>query len=362
MLLNSLFCIYGRDSNLRFIAVSAACYLVILLWMLIFGGNTSTFIPAIVAGVILLLSGYRRTRDAQKPQWWCVTLLVPWLALALSISFDASSSIWLSISLLGFVASLLFTFPKSLSVGRFASGYQGPAMKVGSNQAASSKRVEPSLNAHSYADETTSFVSQETTSDNFVDDMLDREPVEQASITAQLNDVIESSPFSKKTILLVMVTGFSIVILALLGRSLWISGTSETTSDTRLEIAEQSDNISEVKVRFTDGFTLGLAGKKLSMSWLGDEGDAKALWTLADAKGELNCQVLRFNNGTKYRTMKVERLGDSSTQAWFTPLDTKAILKDVARRNNASLCGYTFSLKGSQSDLSKEPQFRAYIE
>ncbi|MCL1078627.1 hypothetical protein D5R81_12080 [Parashewanella spongiae] len=360
MLLNSLFCIHGRDTSLRFVAISASCFFVILLWMLIFGSNASVFIPAVTAGIVLLLSGYRRVRDAQKPQWWSVTLLVPWLALSVSISSDTLFSIWLSMLIFGCIATLLLAFPKSLSVGRFSSGYQGPATKMHGAQSTSTKRVEPSLNAQFDSGDSEQAPNYWPNANESTDALLDREPMQQDSMKSLFSDMIESSPINRKTLLFIVITLLSLTVLGLLGQSMWGDHELDTVSTAEQAVIPTSEP--EVTVSFSDGFSMGLSDKKLSMTWLGDEGEAQTLWTLADAIGDSNCQVLRFNNGTQYRTIKVERLSDSSTKAWFTPLDTKAILKDVARRNKASLCSYTFSLKGSQADLSKEPLFRAYIE
>jgi uncharacterized membrane protein YhaH (DUF805 family) len=116
------------------------------------------------------------------------------------------------------------------------------------------------------------------------------------------------------------------------------------------------------QVSMPDGFVLALEGERLLMSWLGDDGEQETLWTLAQAKGDRQCASMNFNNGTGYRPMEVMRLASGRTEASFSPLDTQAILQDMALRGSVGLCGYSFGLKGSQAALSQNAAFRAYVE
>ncbi|MCT8981926.1 hypothetical protein N4S66_15845 [Shewanella algae] len=117
-----------------------------------------------------------------------------------------------------------------------------------------------------------------------------------------------------------------------------------------------------VTVRLPDSFNLSLDGDLLRMSWLGDTDAPGPLWDLATAKGDRRCAELVFNNGTGYRPMSVVIGDNGKVEAAFSPLDSQVIVQDMARRGSVKLCGYDFSLKGSQAALGSVPAFRQLIE
>ncbi|QTE90499.1 hypothetical protein JKK33_19485 [Shewanella algae] len=123
--------------------------------------------------------------------------------------------------------------------------------------------------------------------------------------------------------------------------------------------AETSDRVT---VRLPDSFSLSLDGDLLRMSWLGDTDAPGPLWDLATAKGDRRCAELVFNNGTGYRPMSVVIGDNGKVEAAFSPLDSQVIVQDMARRGSVKLCGYDFSLKGSQAALGSVPAFRQLIE
>ncbi|TVP01013.1 hypothetical protein [Shewanella algae] len=123
--------------------------------------------------------------------------------------------------------------------------------------------------------------------------------------------------------------------------------------------AETSDRVT---VRLPDSFNLSLDGDLLRMSWLGDTDAPGPLWDLATAKGDRRCAELVFNNGIGYRPMSVVIGDNGKVEAAFSPLDSQVIVQDMARRGSVKLCGYDFSLKGSQAALGSVPAFRQLIE
>ncbi len=347
MLLDSLICLKGRDTGLRIMAVTAGCYSAIVLWVGLFGSNASALIPAFAGAPVLFLTGQRRCRDAGKPQWAGTLTQVPWWLLAVTVSVSVSAVWWLVIALTGIIGSMLLAVFPSRGAARFEYGYHGPAT-ADTVTAKTSRRVEPSLNgeiSHAQAPVTPGSVPNDL------------------STGARSREVTAQAPLNQKQWLLAGAGVLSLVVIGLLVSPLF-TGESQPDAQAADEPRPEAVSAPEVSVSFRDGFKLSLQGDKLSLSWLGDDGDNEVLWDLADAKGDRGCRELRFNNGAAYRPMKVERLADqnNSTQAEFTPLDTQAIIKDIARRGKMSLCGYTFSLKGSRADMSKNRVFRAYIE
>lgn len=110
-----------------------------------------------------------------------------------------------------------------------------------------------------------------------------------------------------------------------------------------------------------DGFSVALEQDVLILRWLGERGQAHNLWSIATAKGDKSCSALMFNNGSAYRTVTVDLHADSATEARFSPLDTADIIADLARRSSIDLCGYKFSLKGSQAVLEPSRSFGGYL-
>ena len=121
------------------------------------------------------------------------------------------------------------------------------------------------------------------------------------------------------------------------------------------------ESVARSEVRLPDGFSLLLEDQLLIMRWLGEADEPGVIWSLATAKGDNSCAELVFNNGSQYRPVIVELLADTSIEARFTPLDTAAIINDIALRGSIKLCGYNFSLKGSQSALVKSGAFVPYL-
>ncbi|QDE29788.1 DUF805 domain-containing protein [Shewanella polaris] len=132
---------------------------------------------------------------------------------------------------------------------------------------------------------------------------------------------------------------------------------SQPTEDT---INEQQTSLRQT-IKLPDGFWLALDNNILIVRWLGDSGDEHKLWDLATAKGDKTCSHLEFNDGSSYRPITVDLLQDSATEARFTPLDKNAIVNNVALRGSFKLCGYEFSLKGSQATLMQNPQFEMIL-
>ncbi|ABX47542.1 conserved hypothetical protein [Shewanella baltica OS195] len=157
--------------------------------------------------------------------------------------------------------------------------------------------------------------------------------------------------------------GCGVVVLLALVWGLWPSGDAETGDGADVvtvnAIAPYAGE--RVTLALPDGFSVALEDDILIMRWLGEKGKAQNLWSLATAKGDKTCSLLSFNNGTDYRPVTVDLKADSATEARFTPLDTQAIIVDLARRGSISLCGYKFSLKGSQAILEQNRTFGDYI-
>lgn len=156
--------------------------------------------------------------------------------------------------------------------------------------------------------------------------------------------------------------GVGAVLLVLLVWGLWPNADESPAEEAVPSVPSAPITASDrVTLDLPDGFSVALEQDVLIIRWLGERDKPQNLWSIATAKGDKSCSALVFNNGTEYRTITVDLLADSATEARFTPLDTASIITDLARRGSIGLCGYKFSLKGSQAVLEPNRAFGTYL-
>jgi hypothetical protein len=119
-----------------------------------------------------------------------------------------------------------------------------------------------------------------------------------------------------------------------------------------------------------DNYTLYLSEYRgISINWQADEVSNTVLWSQTTALGDDSCKVITFDNGETLRTLSVQiesTASDSAKKqnsyfAYFSPLDSKALVQALAFRSNFTLCGYHFSLKGSQAALAGNEQYAQWV-
>ena len=404
---------------MRFAAVSAASYGFLSLWVLLFGGNAALAIPLVICGLVLLASGYRRLRDAQQPSWWTVGQLLPLFCYGL-VLFYLPSTLAISLCLsMALVFTLGLAWFKAKDEVDYVQGYFGPALAHREVPVTQSRRVEPVLDGKppartreaSALDTPTSssanlsshfatapnltaetFASENRAAKNMAADRHvafesqdddvefadldargsnrttrtsswdDDDGIDQSgSLTAMFGRWLAwAKRYQKPLLVTVAVAGVAAIVISL---TLMIRSAIDSETESQVQVDKQTTPaLNRQTVAMPDGFDLTLENDTLLMSWLGDSGEAQTLWTLATAKGDPRCAQLAFNTGSEYRPMQVVRLANTRTEATFTPLDTQAILKDMALRSSVGLCGYRFSLKGSQAALAKNSAFRVMVE
>lgn len=156
--------------------------------------------------------------------------------------------------------------------------------------------------------------------------------------------------------------GVGAVLLVLLVWGLWPNADESPAEEAVPSVPSAPIAASDrVTLDLPDGFSVALEQDVLIIRWLGERDKPQNLWSITTAKGDKSCSALVFNNGTEYRTITVDLLADSATEARFTPLDTASIITDLARRGSIGLCGYKFSLKGSQAVLEPNRAFGTYL-
>lgn len=112
------------------------------------------------------------------------------------------------------------------------------------------------------------------------------------------------------------------------------------------------------KVTFPDNFSLYASQYNgLTIHWQGEITSLNNVWNIAKAQGDKNCQAMTFNNGEKYSVIDIAVENSLDYFAKFSPLDSDKITKALAFRGHFTLCGYKFSLKGSQALLGKHTYY-----
>jgi hypothetical protein len=115
------------------------------------------------------------------------------------------------------------------------------------------------------------------------------------------------------------------------------------------------------KLMLPDDFTISLNQfNGLAIEWSIND-IKKPEWSLATAQGDSSCAVIEFNNKEQFRTVSVKTTSLSHIRAEFSPLDTVNLVQSLAFRGSFTLCGYQFSLKGSQAVLGKTQPYANMI-
>lgn len=373
MQFKSFLCVNGIDNGQRFAVISGLIYFILLLAVVLFSPSAPLYLVAILLTPILALTSLRRLRDSEKsPKLLLLTMVPFWLVLITLVHIHSMMLLLTLLVVAGLAIGYLALLPGE-SGANYVQGYSGPvdmsSSKVTIDKTNQRVRVEPTLGGDENT--TTSFATnssaefmqdEELTQNDHAsgrdEQPLHRRPKPAAFNMAQLQQALQ---INQKWLFGIAGVLVSVMLIG----SIW---SLIPTSESEVETAALPENSIEstaqtkrISTAMPDGFSLVLEDDLLIMRWLGETGSPTNLWSLATAKGDKTCSRMRFNDGTEYRPLMVDLLADTGTEARFSPLDTEAIIVDMARRGNVSLCGYNFSLKGSQAALGKVAAFRTYL-
>lgn len=357
MQFKSLFCIQGCDNGQRFAAISGLIYLGLLLTAVITGAGVVLYFAGVLFLPLLVLSGLRRVRDAARPNQLALLPLLPFICVLLTLIVSGSTMLLLTFMMLAAMVTAIFLVLPSRINRSYVMGYSGPVAMTPTHRVAVSKgrvRVEPTL---STSDEAVQAHSEDEPGYDFAPS--DTNPAGAASNAVLLTQIQGWLNDNRRTALGVSCGVIAIMFVMSLW-SLWPNSTQAGSEPVTAE-APQQPAVQRHSTQMPDGFSLALEQKVLIVRWLGETNEAGEIWSLATARGDKSCAKLTFNNGTGYRPMVVELMPDTGIEARFSPLDTRDIIADMAKRGSVSLCGYHFSLKGSQAALGKVPAFSAYL-
>ncbi|EDQ00560.1 hypothetical protein [Shewanella benthica] len=351
----SLFCFKGLDNGVRFALVSASVYFILLLGFVLLGQSAALLVLGCLLAPVLGLSAYRRMRDAAGPSWYACLVLIPLCLFSITLVYAASLALAVAILVIAVLLSLFFArLPSVGKVKSYHQGYVGSAVTPRSS--VNRRRVEPSLGGHVSVADAYEGVSEEEE---------DNHQWQTSSSQQGFFDSMALRPWThwakqnQKSLLAVVAGLGALVLIAGLFEAL--TADNEPISELVQATSAQVIAPSREEAKIPDGFSVLLENDVLIIRWLGEKAAEGEIWSLASAQGDRSCANLSFNDGSHYRPMLVEYMPDTSIEARFSPLDTRAIISDIAMRGSIKLCGYDFSLKGSQSALSKNAVFIPYL-
>ena len=364
LLLKSLSCLTGSDNRRRFIAIHLICYFsfTVTSSVLSFSSLLSFFALLFFVG-ICTFSTKRRLNDANLNMNWLLAPSGSFLIAGLIIIISGySTSYWLLIFPL-VISTLLMTYKSKKS--NHILGYSGTvdlSSYVKQNSANHDKRIEPTFNnndvehsqSSNYQDASHSFIQQGEVSknSNFKSDY-------------DIGEAIRLKLFNNKNAVLTISILTILVIMAMFLTSIISSsnedeGTTQQNNETATKTQSKPALLHELTL--PDNFSLFVSSfNGITIKWEGDSTDSRLIWQQLTTQGDETCKGITYNNGDMIRTLNVIHENDGDYFANFSPLDTKVLIRNLAIRSSFKLCGYKFSLNGSQSTLGKHSYYSKFV-
>ncbi len=365
--IQSLFCLQGADNRARFYSIILVNALTFLLLNLLVGSLFFSLVLLIITTVISALSTRRRLKDAQLKKAWLILSSGSYFFSGLFIVFvESNYSNWLILIPL-FISALLLTYPSQKKLN-YILGYAGPidlSSYEKSNNSNLHQRIEPTLLGDNNLAIETELSQRKTTSSQII-----KQPVTQQIISDTTNDIGEllRKKLLQHSKIITIAIGLLFTIIILL---VFIDTKESTPIAIEAKQTKNSSNATKSTTKLArlsplampDNFTLYLTQYNgVILHWQATENELKQLWSQATAKGEESCKTITFNNKEQYRTLEVIVEDQQNHFASFSPLDTANLLKAMALRGSFTLCGFKFSLKGSQAILGKHSHYADFID
>lgn len=367
----SIICLKGNDNRLRFLAIILA---ITLLSIIITASLKGMWVVNIIALTLLSFvhgtATLRRLNDALLTKHWLLANTGVFVLVNLAIIIFATNIVYWLLLLSLSVSAILLTYPsKNQQEKSYIFGYWGP-VDLSQYQAVmpqTNQRIEPTFANHAASDVNDHQAFAQNMTEQQLYQSTNGENKQAAISTNQsdLGETIRNVLFNNNNAKITLISVIVIVLLAMV-----ISGLLSLTTASKPDEANEPV-IAPIKPAITrlhpvtlpDNFTVLLSDfDGLIIHWQADETDITQLWTIERAQGDTSCQQITFNDNSKFRTTSVLVEQTSDYYAQFSPLDTKLILQALAFRGSFELCGYKFSLKGSQAALGKNAPYADYID
>jgi hypothetical protein len=405
LLLQSIFCLKGADNRSRFLALSAISYIIFSIFSAIL---TNHFVIALIllvlCSAVLTFTTIRRVKDANLNKQWQFIYSALFLLTGIIVLFVGSSSyLLLILPILSSGFLLTYTSKPTADKSGYIYGYCGPVdlseyiQKTSSNN----RRIEPtlasqgvtnqefdarvteSLSPYSNCNEPNDSEPNDNNSDDshpennhpensHSDNSNFNHQQKTSSAKIDIGEQIRITLLTNKKLqmgIAVLVAIIVISVVAISISSLYGDTTEQQLSESEQLAQEQKVNAEAKLIERTDllampdNFTLYLSQHQgLIINWQADEVDNGELWSQQSTQGDKSCKTITFNKGDDVRTLQVAVEETTEYYAHFSPLDTKELIKALAFRGSFTLCGYKFSLKGSQAVLGRNDSYGQYID
>ncbi len=360
-LLKSLICFQGFDNGRRFLIISVVCYLLVL----VLNSMTAKLIFLIILLPFLASASVRRVRDAGFRMPLAVIPILSFIICVLGITSVENVVVRWILLILSLVITIAIAMLSNARVRRTQEhilGYAGPVdLRLNEQESVNRHaRVEPTLDSGADVtllrqSNTIERLANEPTADNF------RQTHRQKA--SSFDSLIESiKAWVIPNIKLVILVAAGIILISLL--LIWFGG-SESSEDKPKLANETTQTVKQRKhkIEMPDSFWLMLdQNDGLTIAWEGDIIDDQILWSADTETNNKECMQIQFNNQDAFRVIQVEVKGQGDYYADFSPLDTQVIIQAIAKKSQFKLCGYSFSLKGTQAILRTHKKYSSYFK
>jgi hypothetical protein len=374
--LRAIFCLKGVDDRSRFFVTSMVTLFGFILFSIIFSAYFALNLVILVGlSIVLACSTKRRLRDAKlNKNWQLVPAVLLFLTGLLNLVIESSGSYYLLILPL-LSSALLLTYPSKNSQvnSHYILGYYGPVdlsqyRHQPSSTQTHNRRIEPTLvaGANKTANETI-VINEKTVQESNINDDFEHDTKQ-----ADLGELIRINLLSNRKLQLTTIVFITVLFVAIFASSFvspvnpQLSEEIQQNNEQQVNTAAQTINMSanrEHLLAMPDNFNLYLSAYQgIIIQWQADEIANGELWSQLKAEGDKSCQSIKFNKGTPLRPLAVVVENGNEYFASFSPLDSKELVQALAFRGKFSLCGYSFSLKGSQAVLGKHQQYAKFLE
>jgi len=320
------------------------------------------------SGYFATMSSLRRLKDANLKDNGVKFAVLGYLLIAVAMIFIPINFIDLLILIPATLSGLLMTYPSTKN-HKYIWGYNGPVDLSHYDDVKphhQHSRIEPSFTLNTTVNANIKNQTEHTDvaiNSAYREDIYQTEQTDNTHHKLDLGEVIRNKLLSHTKIVVISILLLISIIIAInFMPTTSVTDESLTTSTIENKTIEKSDLLRNEKLEMPDNFTLFLTQYNgLIIHWQADKPSANQYWSLTKALGDESCQSITFNRGEKFRTLSVMVENTIDHYANFSPLDTQKLLQSIAFRGNFTLCGFKFSLKGSQATLNKNNHYAEQI-
>ncbi len=373
-LVKSLICTKGFDNGRRFLVISLSCYLLfILLAPILTKATILLVLLLLLATPLLAASGIRRMRDAGFAiEFAAVSVTAYWFTV-FGIIYLGSGAGWLLLLPAGMVIFAMATISNArIRRNRdYIMGYSGPIdLEI---------KASANLSHHQHGSRIEPIVAMGHSEEGGQADLLAKQPDNtrlQDNIKDEAQDDIDDGwerklgdwIIANRQLSVIIALVISILIISVITWSAYQQEAEDIPESAKSDKGQAATTLAEPPIRLNkiempDGFWVMLNQyDAVTIGWQGDRRSDGEFWSAVTALGDSDCVEVRFNSRETFRSMKVTVKNFGDYYADFSPVDSQKIIQAIALRDRFKLCGYEFSLKGTQAKLMNNKKYASYFD